>query len=184
MIRDIRQFIKKTLTVKLASKLSVKLLVSFLGTFIIVVLLAFSLLYVGIVNILETSTKNNIIERFRQCEYNINSFSKDVDLISRQLVINAQLQKLTGYRDMSKVDKVYYAALIIKNFTNILGNYKFIDSIAFYGADGLIIKSSSSGNYTQYSANLLNDWFYKTTEYMQVKRKGTKADLVWRLYKS
>ncbi len=161
---------------KLGSRLSVQLMASFLGMFMIVVAVAFIALYLGIEDILAKNTERNSVQRFSQYEYNIDSFCNDIDLISRQLAMDSDLQSLTGYSDMSDSDRVYYSLLAIRQFDAILNNYTFIDSVFYYGSDGLIINTSANGNHIKYTGNT-SDWFYQTSDYQMVKQKGRK--LTW-----
>lgn len=162
---------------KISSKLSIQLILSFITMFTIVVAVAFVILYTGIVDILRNNYEDNTIQRFKQCEFNIDMFCNDIDLISRQLVIDANLQELTMYGAMSESEKVTIAAAVLRKFSDITNNYKYIDSIIYYGGDGLIIKNSIEGNYIQYDEDSKNDWYYGTKEYNASEKH--KQKIIW-----
>jgi two-component system sensor histidine kinase YesM len=169
--------IKNLITKELRYKMSIQLILSFFVMFMIVVAISFVTLYSGIESILKSNSENNRIQRFKQFDYNIDSFCSQIDLISRQLVINSNLQELIGYSNMAESDRAYYSSLEIKDFSEILSNYKYIESILYYGPDGLIIKSTDSGNYVLYDSGEKNDWFYHSMFYQESHEN--KQKLIW-----
>lgn len=160
-----------------ASKLSIQLILSFLAMFMIVVAIGFVILYTGIVNILRNNSEAGTIQRFKQCDFNIGRFCSDIDLLSRQLVINADLHELTMYGTKSDSEQVTIAASVLRKFSDLINNYKYVDSVIYYGGDGLIIKSSLDGNYIQYDEDSKNNWFYNTKEYNDSKKY--KQKVIW-----
>ncbi len=166
-----------SLSKRISSKLSVQLILSFVVMFVVVMVFAFMILYTGIANILKNKSEANTIQMFKQYEFNINRFCNDMDLVSRQLMIDADLQRLTMYATMTESDKVTKVSAALREFTNIINNLKYIDSIIYFGGDGLIIKSSVFGNYIQYDDDSKNDWFFNSNEY--IISKEHKQKLIW-----
>lgn len=169
--------IKTQIEEKFISKLSSQLILSFLVIFMIVAAISFGFLYSGIVSILKNNSENNIIQQFEQCDYNISRFCDGIDLISRQLVIDADLQDITRYSTMSESDQVSFASSVLRKFSNIISNYKYIYSVIYYGADGLIIKSSGYGNYIMFDETLKDNWYYKSKQYND--STANKQKLIW-----
>ncbi|NJD01512.1 MAG: sensor histidine kinase [Ruminiclostridium sp.] len=169
--------IKKLIEEKFTSRLSIQLILSFLVMFMIVVAVSFVFLYSGIVSILSRNSESNIIQRFEQSDFNISRFSDNIDLISRQLVIDGDLQGLTRYGTMPESDQVSFASSVLRKFSNIVINFKYIDSVIYYGADGLIIKSSVYGNYIVFDEASKDNWFYKSKQYND--SKTSKQKLIW-----
>lgn len=168
--------IKGLINNHLKYKLSAQLIWSFLAMYAMIVALSFVILYSGIVNILENNSKRDRIQRFTQFAYNINNFCDGLDLISRRLVVESNLQELVGYSKMSDSDKTYYAGMVLGKFSTIMSNYDYIDSILYYGSDGLIIKDSASGNYISYDQSK-SDWYYHAKSYQQSVKN--KQKMIW-----
>jgi two-component system sensor histidine kinase YesM len=162
---------------RINSKLSTQLMTSFLGMFLMIIAISSFFLYSEIVNILKTNTENNSISQFKQYEYNINTFSNEVDMISRQIVINNNLQDLIGRSNMDENERIIIATDVFKYLANTLGNYKFIDSIVYYCENGLTLKASSDKNNIIFAESSKKDPFYKSNIFNNAKIDRQK--LTW-----
>jgi len=158
-------------------KLSNQLVITFLGMFALIIAICSVSIYVGIFNILKKNTENNIIQQFRQYEYNINSFCEGVDLISRQLITDANLQNITGYSSLSADEQIILRANVLRKFSDTLSNYSHIDSIIFYSGDGLILRANSVKSEVEYSEESKKNWFYNSELFK--KAKADRMKLVW-----
>ncbi len=128
------------------SKLTTQLIMSFLGMIFIITSISSVFIYTGIVNMLKDNQAENSIKQFKQYEYNISSFCEQVDLISRQLVIDADLQSTGVYKKYSDVESQVHAVKIFKIFSKTMSNFKYVDSIIYYSADGITMKSTKDQN--------------------------------------
>lgn len=173
MWTELRQVMKK----HVFSKFSVQLVVSFFGICIIIIAVAFVVLYFGIEKILIDSNKRHSIQQFSQCEYNIDSFCDDVDLISRQLISRSELQDLADYSSVSEDEQIYAINHAFQQFSNVFQDCKYIDSISYFGADDLILHGLPNGNYIKQRKTSAENWFYNTEPYQNAKNSGQK--LVW-----
>lgn len=159
------------------SRLSVQLVVSFLGVFMVLILASLAIIYLGMVQILTKKSENYAVQHFQQCEYNISSFCQDVDLISRQLTIDSDLQDLADYANMSDTNRILHTAQVISRFRSILGTYHYIDSILYYGADGLVIRSNLLEDYVETAPDSESDPFYTSAAYKSTKEN--KQKMTW-----
>lgn len=145
---------------KINSKISVQLYVSFIGMFSLIFILSSLLLYFGIVNVLRNNYKDNSIKQFQQNQYNISTFVNQIDLLLTQLVMDDKLDVLYNNEAALNSGEVIQHAQALDLFSVTMANFKFIDSIVYYGANGLSIKASSDQNIVKYDKNGSKDRFY------------------------
>ncbi|MGO4273172.1 sensor histidine kinase, partial [Paenibacillus sp. TAF58] len=115
--------------------------------------------------------------QLKQYDYKLSIFAGEVDQVSRQLVLDSELQNLIDYKNMTEIDRVLQMEIAFKDFAQMLSNYKFIDSISFYGEDGFVIRASSNSNDILYDSSSKQNQFYKSEIYPEAKSKA--LTLTW-----
>ena len=173
MLEKFKKFIENFYGKKLANQL----IITYISIFLIVVAISSILIYTWIVNILKNNSEKNSVQQFKQSQYNIESFCNGVDLLSRQLVVDAELQNYSGYIDKSDSERIMIAAKILNKFSIIISNFRYIDSILYYGGDGLILKASYKKSEVAFTENSKKDWFYTSDFFREAKKE--KMRLVW-----
>ncbi|NOU71379.1 HAMP domain-containing protein [Paenibacillus sp. LMG 31458] len=159
------------------NSLSNLLFVSFLVMFLLIFTISSIFSYSGILNILKNNAKENSLQQLKQYDYNLSIFAGEVDQASRQLVLDSELQNLIDYKNMTEIDRVLQMEKAFKDFAQMLSNYKFIDSISFYGEDGFVIRASSNSNDILYESSSKQNQFYRSEIYPVVKSKA--LTLTW-----
>lgn len=143
-------------------KLSVQLGALILATNLLFLSLCFFFQYVVIGNVLRGNYEDACIERFEQAEYNINNFCEQMELVSRRLSADMGLTILADFDNLSFGDQMTKIVEVSNSFRKERNNYSYLEAIAFYGNQGLILKNSSLGNGNIYYENSPEDWFYSS----------------------
>lgn len=92
--------------------------------------------YQGAENVVRHQSGEIMQQYFRQNEYNILRYTKEVEKLLRLLMIQDSLQ---DYMRQGWEEKFENVAQVMKifNYTNaVMGNYDYIDSVYYYGNDG------------------------------------------------
>lgn len=144
---------------KLNDRISTQLIISFIGMFLIIIAVSATFIYAGVLNMLKNNSEKNNVTKFKQYEYNINTFCSSVDFISRQLVFDAHLQDLLSYKTMADSERVVLMTEVFEQMSQVLWDYKYIDSIVFYSGKDLCLRATSQKNEIL-NANLDKDKFY------------------------
>ena len=168
-----RTFFKR----KFRSSLSNLLFASFLVMFLLIFTISSIFSYSGILNILKDNAKENSLQQFKQYDYNLSTFANEVDQVSRQLVLDTELQNLIDYKNMTEIDRVLQMERAFGDFAQMLYNYKFIDSISFYGDDGFAMRTSSNRNDILYDPSSKQIQFYMSKIFPAVKSEA--LTLTW-----
>lgn len=173
MVKRIKKFIESVYGRRLAQQL----FITYLSIFLVIVAVSSIFIYTWIVNVLKRNSEENSIQQFRQSHYNIEAFCNGVDLISVQLVIDTNLQNYYGYEDKPDHERIMLASGVLNKFSKIITNYRYIDSILFYGGDGLILKASYTKTEVAFSEESKKNWFFTSSLYQKAIRD--KMKLVW-----
>jgi len=169
--------IRKILGERPFYKLSFQLNISFLLVFFIVTAAGFMAFYQGVIRILDNNSKNYSIRQIEQCEDNINNFCHNIDLASSQMIYSSNFGSLKGYSSTDQAEQLYNAAQVIGNLRSFLTQYAFVDSVVYYGSDGLILQSSIRGNNLVDSGYSKSDAFHTTKKFQDLM--GSAQKMVW-----
>lgn len=159
------------------STLANQLVMAFLALFLLILSLISVFAYVGILNILKGNAADSNERQFKQYDYNLSAFAGEVDQLSRQLVLDTDLQSLIDYKALPDVERIYQMGQAFVSFTQLMSNYKYIDSISFYGGDGLLLTSSQERNEIEYDPKAAPNAFYDGNIYNRMLKSGQRV--VW-----
>lgn len=155
---------------------SFQIIIAFLLTYILVITSSFIILYAGLARLLTENSKEERQERLQQSVYNLDSFCTEIDNISRRLASQMNLWEMNGYESMTDSDRAYYATDIINRMNEVMSNYEYIQSICFYGTNGLTIKVFEKSNEVEFDSQK-QDWFYHSEPYQQTLDR--RQSLLW-----
>lgn len=127
-------------------RLRTQLLLLFMAVLLFVLSLSSGFIYTGVIRILQKQSEDSTVQMFKQAEYSILEFRKNVDKVSRILLVDEQIQKFldkTGPFDGETVD---IKNDVFKVMDRFIRNYDFIYSICIYGDGGRVIGASSTRN--------------------------------------
>ncbi|REE68117.1 HAMP domain-containing protein [Paenibacillus taihuensis] len=154
-----------------------QLVLSFLVIFLIIFSLSSLFAYLRILAILKNNAKETTLRQFKQYDYNLTSFTSEVDQLSRMLVLDSELYDLINYKSKPELDRVLAVGLAFRNFTQILSDYKYINEISFFGDDGFAIRTTAQTNEILVDPADQVNKFYRSEIYDQAVSGGQK--LVW-----
>lgn len=157
-------------------KLKTQLLLSMIVTFMLVLTISTYFIFSIVQSIIKSESEQTTLERLKQSEFNINTLISEIDKISRQLVISENLQALLEYNHSSDVQQVEVVNRIFKQFWQTIVTYNFIDSVYYFGEDGLIMGVTATRNDFVITPKEKN-WFYKSETYNNVVKSGLKQVL-------
>ena len=109
----------------------------------------------GLVGILTYQRVESVVERqsaditqqyFRQNAFNIRSFSQEIDNTLKLLTQITALQEYmeSGWR--ADFDVIMNANEVFENATQLMSNYDYIESVYFFGADGVVLGVTPNHN--------------------------------------
>lgn len=169
--------ISRLLAEKINTKLAAQLMISLLGMFILINTVSSLFIYWGIANITKSNSKRETLNQFKQYEYNINTFCNNIDLISKQLVYDAQIYSLLGYGKLPENERVSLLTTTYNKFNQTLNNFSYIDSIIFYDGNGLVVRTTKDENVVIYDKTKQNGKFFK--EQFNNADSVKRLKLVW-----
>jgi two-component system, sensor histidine kinase YesM len=140
-------------------KLKTQLIASFIIMSFFIFLIGFILSYTNMVNILQKQSYQNNLNQFKQFDYNIESFKKDVDKISRLIAISKDLQDYLNYPHKEGTSDIDLKNAVFKMLSQVIGNYEYIESIYCYGENGLIIGVTPTRNVSRIDTSKMNDFY-------------------------
>ncbi|MBM7566174.1 sensor histidine kinase YesM [Paenibacillus sacheonensis] len=154
-----------------------QLVVSFLVIFLLIFTLSSLVAYFGILNVLKNNAKVTNQQQFKQNDYNLSVFVNEVDQVSRQLFLKAELESLIYFKSMTEMNSVVQVMAAFQYFAETLSANKFIESISYFGDNGFMIRSTAQRNDILFdSSSKVND-FYQTRIFEKVK--SAAQTLVW-----
>lgn len=127
---------KKTYKGLFSRRLRSQLLAVFMITITLLIGCVSVFSYQGAENVVRQQSGEIMQQYFRQNEYNIVRYTKEVEKLLRLLMIQDSLQDYMRQGWEEKFENVAQAMKIF-NYTNtVMGNYDYIDSVYYYGNDG------------------------------------------------
>ncbi|MDI4645854.1 cache domain-containing sensor histidine kinase [Cohnella hashimotonis] len=154
-----------------------QLVVSFLIIFLFIFTISSLIAYFGILNVLKKNAIDTNQQQFKQNDYNLSVFVNEVDQVSRQLFLEAELQNLINFKSMTEMDSVLQVSAAFQSFTEALSDNKFIDSISYFGDNGFMIRTTAQRNDILFDSTSKVNAFYQERLYSKMKSAG--QTLVW-----
>lgn len=170
MKTKLRGLVRKYVTRKLA----VQLTLLFMAVFLAVVSVSYVLLYFYIESVFRKNYEDSTLAVFEQSDYGLNTLLETMDYVSRKLIMDAELDGLFYYGNLSAMEQVHLSRSAFQQFDNIIKHYPYICSIAYYTSEGLCLKTSNEGNYPAYGPQVLEDWFFQTPVFLQAQENRQK----------
>lgn len=162
------KLIQKLTGKSFSPKLKTQLTASFMAMSFILLLISTLFAYTSMVGIIQKQSYQTNLKQLQQLEYNIDSFKRDVDKISRLLIISIDLQDYLGSGLTEDPLTVQLANNIFSNLSRMLSNYEYIESIYYYGENGMIMGVTSRANNYLWD-NEKKNFFYNSDMYKKVK---------------
>lgn len=159
------------------NSLANQLVVSFLIIFLFIFTISSLIAYYGILNVLKKNAIDTNRQQFKQNDYNLSVFVNEVDQVSRQLFLEAELQNLINFKSMSEMDSVVQVAAAFQFFSEALSDNSFIDSISYFGDNGFMIRTTAQRNDILFDSASKANAFYQNQIYGKMKSAAQK--LVW-----
>ncbi|MDG0793867.1 hypothetical protein OMP38_25870 [Cohnella ginsengisoli] len=159
------------------NSLANQLVVSFLIIFLFIFTISSLIAYYGILNVLKKNAIDTNQQQFKQNDYNLSVFVNEVDQVSRQLFLEAELQNLINFKSMREMDSVVQVAAAFQFFSEALSDNSYIDSISYFGDNGFMIRTTAQRNDILFDSSSKVNAFYQDQIYG--KMKSTAQTLVW-----
>lgn len=164
-----------------SKKLKTYLIISFLVTNTVITLALSAIYYMYASKMLITQSEDAILRSLRQLEYNVDQLLDNVSNISRQILVSAYFSKEMDIDSLTSSQNVRTVNEIYNYFNTILSNYSFIDSIFYYGDNGVILGTNTFSHYYANDTKKQN-FFYSTKLYKDIS--GTKNIVLDGIYTS
>lgn len=165
------RFFQKLTGRSFSPKLKTQLTASFMAMSFIILLISTIFAYTSMVEIIQNQSYKTNLKQIQQLEYNIDSFKRDVDKISRLLIISMDVQNYLGKEITDDPESIELANNIFKSLSQMLSNYEHIESIYYYGENGMIIGVTSRANQYLLDSSKKN-FFYNSDIYKKVKENN------------
>lgn len=149
-------------------KLKTQLIASFMGMSFIVLLLYTFFSYMSIVSIVQRQLYQTNLKQLQQLEFNINAFQNEVDKIMRLLVVSMDFQDRLGHSTTFDLHTVEMIKGIYTDFSQMVSNYEYIESIYYYGKNGIILGVTAKKNIYLQDAEK-EHFFYHSDIYEKVR---------------
>ncbi len=165
------KFFQKLAGKSFSPRFKTQLTASFMAMSFIILLLSTIFAYTSMVTIIQKQSYKTNLKQLQQLEYNIDSFKRDVDKISRLLIISMDLQAYLGTGITEEPDSIELAGNIFRNLSQMLSNYEYIESIYYYGENGMIIGVTPRTNKYLLDSGKKN-FFYNSDIYKNVEKNN------------
>lgn len=153
-------------------KLKTQLIASFLFMTVLIVSVVSVLVYNSVLSILKKQSKEQIIQQFRQSEYNINNFRDQMEKIAGVLAINHDVQSFINIVDNpAESARIVAAKEVIKSLDGILSMYPYVYSISIYRRDGEALSNTVRGSWYRKNAMQISP-FYSSAIYDRMSKNN------------
>jgi len=132
------------------------------------------ILYNNIIVILMDNSNTHTEQQIRQYSHNIESFCRQIDLVSRQLITNTNIQDFAVYEEMTERERILISQEVIRSFARTVKNYEFITSVIYYGNDGLFLKADAKENLAKFDSNNTGAWLYTSDIFREINYNQSK----------
>ncbi len=96
--------------------------------------------------VVERQSANITQQYFRQSAYNIQSFAQEIDNTLKLLTQVPALQEYLGSGWKDEFDVIMNANKVFEAAAQTMSNYDYIESVYFFGANGVVLGATSSHN--------------------------------------
>lgn len=122
--------------VLLNRRLQFQLLALFLTISLIVLTISSLFYYYQTLELFQKRNEQLSLQTFKQAEYTLQTFLKEVDKISRLIIISPATENYLDREMRSDPELVIQEEEVLDNFTQYLQNYEYLDSIYLFSFDG------------------------------------------------
>ncbi|MCU6711361.1 sensor histidine kinase [Paenibacillus sp. J5C_2022] len=130
---------KRRLSFRFGRNLRVQLRMSFMLITLIVLAMSAALTYNGVMGILEKNTNDSSLQYMTQAGNAINAFREEIDKISRQLLIDSQIQEFLDNHPLEIADRIILHRDIMALMNEFIESHDYIHSIFLYAEDGRVV---------------------------------------------
>lgn len=168
---------KKNETVKIPFYKSIfgKMTLAISFSFLVVIAVSFIWIYAGVKDSLRKRTDEELMRTYKQLEQNLTTFGKEVDQVALRVLNGSVLTNLV-VQDKSEIENIERRMEFFNLTDTILAEYNFIDSIAFYSADQMILFADKRWNVTSMDGEERGKFY---TERLENRTKVQEKDVVW-----
>ena len=118
-------------------------------SFLLVFAGSFLFLYVNVSDSLKERTDAEKIQTFKQLEHNINTFGREVELLTERLIHETVLTDLVFIGGEKESTVIQMKADYFRKLDSILGQYSYVESLCFYNSEGLSLIMDGKRNIIQ-----------------------------------
>lgn len=158
-----------------STKFKLQLILSFVSTCVIILVVACVFFYFRSVTLIKQKSQDDILQQLQQLEHNLNIFMTEAEYMSQSLILTETPGRLLNGSYKNDQEKVALANDIFVNVQKILLSYEYVDSVYYYGSDGMVMGSGRS--FHRFIENGIDkDPFYKSDIYKE-SLEGDKSHL-------
>lgn len=149
-----------------------KLFLSFVITCSVMLGVAFEIFYREASNLILEQSGNDTGYQLEQTEAFIENLESETMRILQMLMLDYGQSRLLNGLSGEEADKVMVARTLFEQIRNVLDNYTYIDSIFYYGYDGMVL--GAGNNFQRYVQNVKSEgelpcsWIYPTPIYQKL----------------
>lgn len=110
---------------------------------------SFAFLYAHVSDSLKERTDAEKVQSFRQLGYNIDTFRREVELLTERLISETALTDMVYIGKESPGTELSMKAAYFRELGQILNQYRYVESICFYNAEGLVLSMDGRQNIIQ-----------------------------------
>lgn len=152
-----------------------------LQTQLMAVLMVTITLLVGIVSIFNYRRSETVIQEqssslmqqyFQQNQYNITSYTKEIEKLLRLLMVQEYLQDYMRQGWDEQFEPIQKAMQIFGYTNTLMGNYEYLDSVYYYGNDGTALGVMDRKNMITQKKDLNLPWYGLDIQEKAMKNPG------------
>lgn len=110
---------------------------------------SFVFLYANVSDSLKERTDGEKVQSFHQLGYNIDTFRREVELLTERLISETALTDMVYIGKESPGTEFSMKAAYFRELGQILEQYQYVESICFYNAEGLVLSMDGRQNIIQ-----------------------------------
>ena len=128
----------------LSTKVKTQLIMSFVCTTVAALILMSTVFYARISTSLKAQSEQSTVQHLRQLEYNIDLVLNNMETLSRQILVSAYFSDEMKIDSLDNPVQIQNINRIYTYFADLMMNDDYIDSIFYYGDNGVVIGASST----------------------------------------
>ncbi len=134
----------------------------------------FFFLYFNVMDSLKERTDLEKLQSFTQLEYNIDAFSREVELLTERLINETVLTDMVYVGRQEERTVIQMKADYFRGLGSIFVQYGYVDSICFYNSDGMTLVMDKRRNMIQNSEEEMGRFFRERLSDMEKPLGGVK----------